>query len=224
MGKCAHGGSPPRAPPSSNPPLRAQTPHPRTEAAFDPFYPDAMNTLTPCGTPKNGTGPFIAPPVPSRRPWFIHRLRSRSQKAFSLVELTLAMGVSSFCLLSILGVLPVGLESNHNSRERTAAASLARGIVADLRALAQTSSQTSTPSLTSSPQYALQLSRAFSEVYLAEDGTTLPGKENARYLATVKTDAASPTAFVNIRITWPAAAAADKAHGFYETATAIGRN
>jgi uncharacterized protein (TIGR02598 family) len=177
-----------------------------------------MNTLTPCGTPKNGTGPFIAPPVPSRRPWFIHRLRSRSQKAFSLVELTLAMGVSSFCLLSILGVLPVGLASNQNSRERTAAASLARGIVADLRALAQTAS------LTSSPQYALQLSEDSSKVYLAEDGTKLPDKENARYLATVTTNGASPTAFVNIRITWPGAAKADEAPGFYETATAIGRN
>jgi uncharacterized protein (TIGR02598 family) len=177
-----------------------------------------MNALTPFGTPKNGKGPFIAPPFPSHRPCLIHRLRSRSQKAFSLVELTLAMGVSSFCLLSILGVLPVGLASNQNSRERTAAASLARGIVADLRALAQT------PSLTSSPQYALQLSRAFSEVYLAEDGTKLPDKENARYLATVTTNASSPTAFVNIRITWPAAATAADAPGFYETATAICRN
>lgn len=188
-----------------------------------------MNTLTHFATPENGTGTSIAPPVPSRRPCRIHRLRSRSQKAFSLVELTLAMGVSSFCLLSILGVLPVGLESNHNSRERTAAASLARGIVADLRALAQT------PSLASSPQYGIKASDTLSQIYLAEDGTKLPDKpaadgtklpdkENARYLATVTTNAASPTAFVNIRITWPAAAAADKAPGFYETATAIGRN
>ena len=177
-----------------------------------------MNTPTHFGTPENGTGASIAPPVPSPRPCLTHRLQSRSQKAFSLVELTLAMGVSSFCLLSILGVLPVGLESNQNSRERTAAASLARGIVADLRALAQT------PSLASSPQYGIKASDTLSPIYLAEDGTKLPDKENARYLATVTTNAASPTTFVNIRITWPAAAAADKAPGFYETATAIGRN
>jgi type II secretory pathway pseudopilin PulG len=53
--------------------------------------------------------------------------------AFSLVEVTLALGVAAFALVAIFGLLPVGLNSNLASINQTTAASLATRISADLR-------------------------------------------------------------------------------------------
>ncbi len=47
-----------------------------------------------------------------------HYIRS----AFSLVEVVLALGLVSFCLLAIVGMLPVGLRSVKNANEESAAA------------------------------------------------------------------------------------------------------
>lgn len=46
----------------------------------------------------------------------------RSFFAFSLVEVTVALGIASFCLIAIVGLLPVGLNSVSNAREEAAAA------------------------------------------------------------------------------------------------------
>ena len=135
------------------------------------------------------------------------------EKAFSLVEVTLALGVAGFCLLAVFGLLPAGINCNRASVEQTAAASLARAIVADLRATPHNSN--------SSPQYAIPFPSASVPFYFGEDGTA--GTTSARYLATVTINPAAPTAFANIRITWPAAAPVASASGSYEVTTAIGR-
>ena len=41
----------------------------------------------------------------------------RSRAAFSLVEVTMALGITAFCLLSLLSLLSVGMKSNRESRE-----------------------------------------------------------------------------------------------------------
>lgn len=56
-----------------------------------------------------------------------------SNRAFTLVEVSLALGVASFCLLSIVGLLPVGLTSNQASIEQTMAVNISSAIVSDLR-------------------------------------------------------------------------------------------
>lgn len=61
----------------------------------------------------------------------ISRLRS---SAFSLVEVSIALGIAAFCLLAIFGLLPIGLTSNQMSVEQTSAGSMAASITADLRA------------------------------------------------------------------------------------------
>jgi uncharacterized protein (TIGR02598 family) len=135
------------------------------------------------------------------------------ENAFTLVEVTLALGVAAFCLLAVFGLLPVGISSNRASIEQTGAASLARAIVADLRTTPNTA--------TTSPQYKIPFPSASAPFYFAEDGTV--GTTAARYRATITIKTAAPTAFANIRITWPAAAPGDSAAGSYEVTTAIGR-
>ena len=57
--------------------------------------------------------------------------------AFSLVEVTLALGVAAFSLLIILGMLPVSLKTNQASTQQTNANGIISQIAADLRAAAR---------------------------------------------------------------------------------------
>jgi uncharacterized protein (TIGR02598 family) len=55
------------------------------------------------------------------------------QNAFSLIEIVIAIAVASFCLVTILSLLPVGLHTAQVSRNQTRAAYVAEEIVGDLR-------------------------------------------------------------------------------------------
>jgi len=54
--------------------------------------------------------------------------------AFSLVEITLAIGVAGFCLLAVLGLLPVALKTQQASIQQTTASQVLSNFAADLRA------------------------------------------------------------------------------------------
>jgi type II secretory pathway pseudopilin PulG len=58
----------------------------------------------------------------------------RQPAAFSLVEITLALGVAAFALLAILGLLTVGLKTQKASVQQTTANSIISQIVGKLRA------------------------------------------------------------------------------------------
>jgi len=58
----------------------------------------------------------------------------RRPHAFSLVEVTLALGVAAFCLIAVFGLLPVGLQTNRNATSQTVATNVIAFVVADLRA------------------------------------------------------------------------------------------
>src|SRR5437016_10444445 len=60
--------------------------------------------------------------------------RLRRVHAFSLVEVTLAIGVAAFCLLAVFGLMPVGVQTNRNATSQTAATNILAAVVADLRA------------------------------------------------------------------------------------------
>jgi type II secretory pathway pseudopilin PulG len=54
--------------------------------------------------------------------------------AFSLVEVTLALGVAAFCLLVLLGLLPTGLKTQQSSIQQTTANQILSQICSFLRA------------------------------------------------------------------------------------------
>jgi len=62
------------------------------------------------------------------------KLFAHRPHAFSLVEVTLALGVAAFCLIAVFGLIPVGLQTNRNSTSQTAATNIIAFVVADLRA------------------------------------------------------------------------------------------
>lgn len=66
----------------------------------------------------------------------------RHPAAFSLVEVVLALGLVSFCLLSVVGLLPVGLKAAKNANEESAAANALTQLADALRNATTNSSGT----------------------------------------------------------------------------------
>ncbi|HEX4084920.1 MAG TPA: prepilin-type N-terminal cleavage/methylation domain-containing protein [Chthoniobacteraceae bacterium] len=169
--------------------------------------------------------------------------RYRKQRAFTLVEVSLAMGVAAFCLLAMIGLLPMGINSNQATVQQMTAASLARTISADLRATPDVSgTATLSPVLKMVvPGVGTASSGTMESIYFASDGTAVsavnakanPAKETPAYRATVtflppQTGRAATQ--VRIFITWPGMADSNWAvppaafTGSYEVMTALDCN
>jgi uncharacterized protein (TIGR02598 family) len=107
------------------------------------------------------------------------------RRGFSLVEVSVAIAVLSFCLLTLLALLPAGLMSTTDSLQKTSAAGIASQIAADIRGTPPTTN--STPSI--SPRYGLTVDTS---------STTLAtGSTNTFYLD----DTGNPTGALNGPIT-----------------------
>jgi uncharacterized protein (TIGR02598 family) len=61
-------------------------------------------------------------------------MKRRSNLAFSLVEVTLALGIAAFCLIAVFGLMPVGVQTNRNATSQTAATNILSSVVSDIRA------------------------------------------------------------------------------------------
>ena len=53
--------------------------------------------------------------------------------AFSLVEVTLALGIAGFCLITVFALVPVAVLTNRNATSQTRATNVMAAVVADLR-------------------------------------------------------------------------------------------
>lgn len=60
-------------------------------------------------------------------------MKYSNRHAFSLVEVTLALGIASFCLLALVGLLPVGIQATSDASEETQVTNLISEVVADLK-------------------------------------------------------------------------------------------
>ena len=58
--------------------------------------------------------------------------------AFSLVEVTLALGIAAFCLIAVFGLVPIGVQTNRNASSQTAATNILSATMADVRATPRT--------------------------------------------------------------------------------------
>jgi uncharacterized protein (TIGR02598 family) len=156
--------------------------------------------------------------------------------SFSLVEVTLALGVASFCLLAILALIPASVGTNQQTVQQTVDTNLVRAIAADLVATPLTTQ--------TSPRYGITLpgtGTTTHTIFLQEDGTATAQDadadpaQNPKYRATIFFRAPSNTTQktatgVRILLTWPALAdplaapTPSKFSGSYEAYTALNRN
>jgi len=58
--------------------------------------------------------------------------RSGMPRAFSLVEVAMALGIISFALLALMGLVVVGLDAGRTSQDDTTVAALARKVLTEL--------------------------------------------------------------------------------------------
>jgi uncharacterized protein (TIGR02598 family) len=137
--------------------------------------------------------------------------------SFSLVEVTLALGIAAFCLIAVFGLMPIGVQTNRNAASQTAATNIISAVVADLRATPKTS--------TTSSQFAIQFGQS-KDLYFNGTGGFVPDTPdaNSRYHLNI-TFPSSPTGlpYADLKVTWPAAATAANASGSLEMFAAFDR-
>jgi len=175
-------------------------------------------------------------------------MKRASHRAFSLVELTLAIGIAAFCLIAVFGLIPVGVQTNRNATSQTVVNNVIAAVVADLRATPKTSPTSAQFGInipsnpTSPPQFdppnvvpcsGGQTSAASQVRYVDGGGqTTTAITSNSRYrliITFVKNTTATPTTgatYANVKATWPSAIdpCATTPSGSAEAFVALDRN
>jgi uncharacterized protein (TIGR02598 family) len=130
----------------------------------------------------------------ARRPYL--RCDSRAA-AFSLLEVVLALGVAGFCLIAVLGLLPVGVQTNRNASSQTAVSNIIATVVSDLR--------TTPAAAITSPEFAITFD-AEKTLFFDASGRASPSLiTDSRYRLNVTWNAA-PTGlhYAVLKATWPA--------------------
>jgi uncharacterized protein (TIGR02598 family) len=145
--------------------------------------------------------------------------RRRVCTAFSLIEVTLAVGVAAFCLIAVFGLMPVGVQTNRNATSQTAATSIMAAVIADLRATPTTN--------TTSSQFGITFGTNPAPLYFDSNGqfSTSVGS-NSRYQMNITWNSSAPTGlrYADLKVTWPAAATPANASGAVELFAAFDRN
>jgi uncharacterized protein (TIGR02598 family) len=147
-------------------------------------------------------------------------LRRWGMNGFSLVEITLSLGVMAICILAVLGLMPIATNTNRSAAADTAAASIATAVLADIRATPTTAA--------SSTQFALPFG-ASSALFFDADGQAAPSLSSTsiyRVDVTFPVNASGVKAatFVHVKVRWPAAASPTNAAGSAQMFSAFNRN
>jgi len=163
-----------------------------------------------------------------------------ASRGFTLIEVALAVGVAGFCLVTISGLLPIGLSSNQTSLDQTMACNIASAIVSDLRCaqplvtgssprfgiLIPASGGTAAP-ISSGTQTIIYLTSNGSVTSVGTIGSAAPVFRAAVGFGTPLQHNATP---VRVLISWPALADSSSAGwpvnyiGSYEADTTLDRN
>ena len=148
------------------------------------------------------------------------------REAFSLVEVTLALGVAAVSLLVIFSLLPIGLQTNQRSIEQTASGDILAAVAADLRATPRGAAATSS-------QFAISIPASggtgSTTLFFNSTGqSAISQQPDSRYRMTItflSNGGGTKTAtFADLKVTWPAGAAIANAQGSAEMFAAFDRN
>jgi len=146
--------------------------------------------------------------------------------AFSLVEVTLALGIAAFCLIAVFGLMPVAVLTNRNATSQTRATNIMTAVVADLRATPNTKTKSALFTITFGTCKRLYFS---SEGQVVSSGTcdpstTVPATARYQVNVTWSDSGWSQLRYADVKVTWPAAAAVANASGSTEMFAAFDRN
>jgi uncharacterized protein (TIGR02598 family) len=143
-------------------------------------------------------------------------VKKRFTSAFSLVELTAAIGIASFCLIAVFGLMPVGVQTNRNATSQTAATNIMAAVVADLRATPKANNTSS--------QFAITFGTPATLYFDGSGQFTTTSGANSRYQLNVTWYGTTGLRYADLKVTWPAAATTANASGSTEMLAAFDRN
>lgn len=152
-------------------------------------------------------------------------MTARAPSGFSLIEVTLALGVAAFCLLAVFGLLPIGLKTQQFAIEQTAATRIVSAAVSDLR--------NTPPAATTSSLFTINIpantaSSSSISYFDTEGHVTSALSANSRYRLTItftpNITGGRGATFAHLLVSWPAAASVTNASGSAETFVALDRN
>jgi uncharacterized protein (TIGR02598 family) len=159
-------------------------------------------------------------------------MKRRNEGGFSLVEVTLALGIAAFCLIAAFGLMPVGIQTNRNATSQTRATNILAAVIADLR----TTTKTAGTWTGTSPQFCIQLGVTTTLYFDSEGrcsidlaglaspcGFDLGSGIQPRYQVNVTFPSSGYLTYVDLKVTWPAAATAANASGSVEMFAALDR-
>lgn len=138
----------------------------------------------------------------------------RLYRGFSLVEVTLALGVAAVSLITVFGLLATGIQTHQTSVEESASSDLLAAVAADLRATPRT---TPPGGATTSLQFGISIpanpvnATTSSTLYFDAAGSPSASlNASSVYRLTIKfvaNGSGTRTAtFIDLQMTWPAAA------------------
>lgn len=149
----------------------------------------------------------------------------KSRAAFSLVEVALALGVAGFCLVAVVGLVPLGVDTGQQASDQAAASSILSHVLADLRATPAVPPGSPASTTVKSQQYALTIpdntvarteylyfgnsaDQFFLPTSEADPGSTPPPGGNSRYRLSVQflpsTVGGRTATQVSLMVSWPA--------------------
>ena len=178
------------------------------------------------------------------------KIRLQQTTAFSLVEVTLALGIMAFSMVTLFGLLPLGINSNQSAVEQTTAAQIASALIADVRQTPTSSSATPSPRfLITVP--ALTSDTLIHTLFLTQDGAVADANASTAPPTSAQDKSADPSQSpyyratmvftppssgnrtatgVRLLVTWPALADSTGGtlpvnfSGSFETMAALDRN
>jgi uncharacterized protein (TIGR02598 family) len=147
--------------------------------------------------------------------------------AFSLVEVTLALGIAAICLIAVFGLMPVGVQTNRNATSQTAAGNIISAVVTDLRTMPKTPGVAPWAGVSVQFGIPLQPSTTLYKLYFDGQGRfTTSLSVDSRYQVNVTFPVKGNLTYVDIKLTWPAAVdpATTTPSGSVEMFAALDRN
>jgi type II secretory pathway pseudopilin PulG len=159
-------------------------------------------------------------------------VKRRTKFGFSLVEVTLALGIAAFCLIAVFGLMPIGVQTSRNATSQTAATNILAAAVADLRATPRAGTVSSQYGIAfggCTPPSSAQLyfnseGQVLTRCNCCDDTSDNSQGTNPRYrLGITYPTSTAGLSYLNLKVTWPGAATPANASGVVEMFAAFDR-
>jgi len=152
-----------------------------------------------------------------------------TRQAFSLVEITVALGVAAISLLAVFSLVPIGLQTNQRAIEETASLDILSVVAADLHATPPRGRANSLQFGIAVPSNPVTSSPPATELFFSNVGQFASSQQpDSRYRVTItflpNGGGARTATFVGLKVTWPTGAAITNAQGSAEMFAAFDRN